>query len=204
MRFYLSSFKVGKQSGLLSSLYGDGPVGYVANALDHVSDEKWLNDWIAADIGQLAEAGVRAQLFDLREFFAANADIGSAVSALGGIWISGGNVFVLRQAMKLSGLDTFLLSDGVSSRFVYGGYSAAACVLSPSLRPYALVDDPDIHPYPQSQTTIWEGLGVLDFAFMPHFESQHPESELIDKEVAYCQEHGIPYQTFRDGEVLIV
>jgi dipeptidase E len=203
MRFYLSSFKAGERSSLLPFLYGGGPVGYVANALDHVSDQNWLNDWIASDIEGLAEIGVQAQRFDLRDFFAPNADIGPVVSALSGIWISGGNVFVLRQAMKLSGLDAFLIGESESSQFVYGGYSAAACVLAPSLKPYALVDDPEVHPYPQSQTTIWEGLGVLDFAFMPHFQSQHSESELIDKEIAYCEEHGVAYRVFRDGEVLI-
>lgn len=115
---------------MLSSIYGRGHVGYVANALDHVTDRTWLRRWIKADIDQLAEAGLQAQRYDLRDFFAANAEIGPYVSELAGLWISGGNVFVLRQAMRLSGLDAFLLADQVGDEFVYGGYSAAGCVLS--------------------------------------------------------------------------
>lgn len=204
MRFYLSSFKLGEQSDSLSSMYGNRlPVGYVANALDHVTDEKWLNDWIASDIAQLTEVGLSVRRFDLRDFFASK-DISRAVSGLSGVWISGGNVFVLRQAMKLSGFDALLLAGRESSDFVYGGYSAACCVLSPSLKPYAIVDDPHIRPYPEGGQTIWEGLGILDFAFMPHFESRHSESELIDSAIEYCRSRDIPYRTFRDGDVLIV
>ena len=184
-------------------MYGKGPVGYVANGLDHVTDRTWLREWIKSDIDQLAEAGLQAQPYDLRDFFAANSQIGQSVSELAGLWISGGNVFVLRRAMKLSGLDAFLLGDQVGGAFVYGGYSAAGCVLARSLKPYALVDDPNVRPYSHHAETIWDGLGILDLAFMPHFQSQHSESELIDKEIAYCHAHEIPYRAFRDGKVFI-
>jgi dipeptidase E len=204
MRLYLSSFKIGEHFDSLSSMYGDSQIGYVANALDHVSDCTWLENWIKSDIEQLTSLGLRTRRLDLRDFFASDMEIGPVISELGGIWISGGNVFVLRQAMKLSGLDAWLLSARVPEGFVYGGYSAACCVLAPSLNAYAIVDDPSVHPYEQNAKTIWDGLGLLDFAFMPHFQSQHPESRLIDQEIAYCEEHGIAYRTFRDGEVLIL
>ena len=204
MRLYLSSFKIGEQFDSLSSMCGDSQIGYVANALDHVRDCTWLENWIKSDIEQLTSLGLRARRLDLRDFFASDREIDPAISELGGIWISGGNVFVLRQAMKLSGLDAWLLSDRVPRGFVYGGYSAACCVLAPSLSAYAIVDDPSVHPYEQNAETIWEGLGILDFAFMPHFQSQHSESRLIDQEITYCKEHGIAYPTFRDGEVLIL
>jgi dipeptidase E len=204
MRLYLSSFKVGEQSQLLASMLGDGQLGYVANALDHVTDQAWLENWINSDIEQLAALGLGTRHLDLRDFFASDREIGLAISEFSGIWISGGNVFVLRQAMKLSGLDAWLLGDRVPEGFVYGGYSAACCVLAPSLKAYAIVDDPTVHPYAQSAETVWDGLGILDFAFMPHFESQHSESKLIDQEIAFCEEHAIAYRTFRDGEVLIL
>jgi dipeptidase E len=204
MRLYLSSFKIGAQPDLFSSMYGDGQIGYVANALDHVNDHTWLENWIKSDIEQLARLGLRPRRLDLRDFFASDLGIGHVMSTFGGIWTSGGNVFVLRAAMKLSGLDTWLLGDSVPGGFVYGGYSAACCVLAPSLKAYAIVDDPAVHPYAQNAETIWEGLGILDFAFMPHFQSRHSESELIDQEIAYCEKHGIAYRTFRDGEVLVL
>lgn len=205
MRFYLSSFKLGSQSDLLGKLYGSQyPVGYIANALDHVSDREWHADRVASDMAGLENLGLNVQRLDLRDFFDAEAQIEEAVSNLSGIWISGGNVFVLRQAMQLSGLDSLVVSGRVHSEFVYGGYSAGCCVLSPSLRPYSNVDDPRVLPYAEITETLWDGLGILDFAFMPHFQSEHPESLLIEKEIEYCDEQSIRYRTFRDGDVLVI
>ena len=39
---------------------------------------------------------------------------------------------------------------------------------------------------------------------LPHYKSDHPESEDIDKEVEYCDKNNIPYKTLRDGEVMIL
>jgi len=205
MRLYLSSFKLGQHVDKLLSLYGkDRSVGYIANALNHVSDKHWLSDWVSGDIELLTDAGLDVRPLDLRDYFSPNRDIADVISDLGGIWISGGNVFVLRQAMKLSGLDAYLLDGQQTKDLVYGAYSAGCCVLSPTLAPYARVDDPGIHPYPEIQTTLWDGLDILDFAFMPHFQSQHSESDLIDKGIAYCVDRKIPYRAFRDGEVLVL
>ena len=65
------------------------------------------------------------------------------------------------------------------------------------------MDDPTVTPYPIKKV-VWEGLGLIDFAFLPHYKSDHPESEDIDKEVEYCKKHNIPFKTLRDGEVIII
>ncbi|MEK9181876.1 MAG: hypothetical protein AAB786_02535 [Patescibacteria group bacterium] len=39
---------------------------------------------------------------------------------------------------------------------------------------------------------------------MPHFDSDHPESEAINKEIEFCQQNNIPYKAIRDGEVIII
>ncbi len=205
MRFYLSSFKLGEQSHLLAELYGNAkPVAYIANALDHVKDKAWFEQWVSKDIGELSSAGLRVERLDLREFFNDECSIRKAVANYSGVWCSGGNVFVLRQAMRLSGFDELMIGKDLSEEFTYGGYSAGCCVLSPTLKPYALVDDPDVYHYSRENETIWDGLGILDFAFMPHFQSDHSESALIDREIAYCEANGISYRAFRDGEVLIL
>jgi dipeptidase E len=205
MRYYLSSFKLGSGAKVLASLYEPGrPVGYIANALDHVTNRVWLDEWIAGDLRDLKAVGVQAKRLDLREYFAAEGEIERALAELSGVWLSGGNVFVLRQAMRLSGFDRYVQSNRDGGSFTYGGYSAACCVLSPTLRPYARVDDPNVRPYTGATETIWDGLGVLDFAFMPHFQSNHSESNLIEAEVALCVENEIAHRTFRDGEVLII
>ena len=50
---------------------------------------------------------------------------------------------------------------------------------------------------------IWDGLGLTNFAFMPHYQSDHPESGEIEKEIEICKSHNIPYKAVRDGDVLI-
>jgi dipeptidase E len=205
MRYYLSSFKLGAGAELLRSLYDvSRPVAYISNALDHVTDNTWLERWIATDLRELEAAGVQAQRLDLRAYFGRDSELERALAEYSGVWLSGGNVFVLRQAMRLSGLDRFICSAGGRSDFTYGGYSAACCVLSPTLKPFARVDDPQVRPYPESIETIWAGLGLLDFAFMPHFQSNHSESSLIEAEVAFCIENDLAYRTFRDGDVLVI
>lgn len=205
MRFYLSSFKLGNESHRLADLYGDErPIGYFANALDHIADRAWLDQWIDSDVQGLIEAGLVVQKMDLRDFFPGAAKFEQAATGMSGVWLSGGNVFVLRQAMRLSGFDDFVCSPDASDQFVYGGYSAACCVLSPSLKAYSIVDDPNVRPYPEISDVVWDGLGVLDFAFMPHFRSTHSESALVEKEIEYCVENDIPYRAFRDGEVLVL
>jgi dipeptidase E len=205
MRYYLSSFKLGAGAELLPSLYEVGrPVAYISNALDHVSDKAWLDRWIASDMSELKTAGVQPERLDLREYFGADGEIERVLADYSGVWLSGGNVFVLRQAMRLSGLDRFVRGGRARVDFTYGGYSAACCVLSPSLEPFARVDDPTVRPYAEANEPIWDGLGVLDFAFMPHFRSNHSESSLIEAEVAFCVENDLAYRTFRDGEVLII
>ncbi len=152
----------------------------------------------------LREAGLNLKDLDLKAYFEKPEALRNKLLELKGLWISGGNVFVLRQSMKLSGLDRILTEDLKDSDFVYGGYSAAGCVLSPRLDAYAIVDDAKDLPYPKQREQVWEGLGLIDFVFLPHFESNHPESADIEREVQYCIEHDLPFKTLRDGEVLII
>jgi dipeptidase E len=106
--------------------------------------------------------------------------------------------------MRLCGLDTLLEEYRNREDFVYAGYSAAGCVLSPSLKGYTIVDDATDLPYANQRETIWEGIGMIDYAFLPHFNSNHSESEDVAREVQYCKDNNISYKTLRDGEALII
>ena len=76
--------------------------------------------------------------------------------------------------------------------------------MSPNLRAYAIVDDATDIPYEELKEVIWEGLGFIDFAFMPHFNSDHPESAKIGEEIEFCQKNNIPYKAIKDGGVVII
>ncbi len=180
-------------------------IGYIPNARDFTGADPIRkakrND---NDMQMLRELGLEVELLDLQEYFGKVVELKDKVAALGAIFISGGNVFVLRQAMKLSGLDAILIELRNSGQdFLYAGYSAAGCVLSPKLDAYQLVDPLDA-PYKEQQEIIMEGLGFIDFAFVPHWKSDHAESADIDKVVEYCEGNNIPFRGVRDGEVLVL
>ena len=204
MKLYLSSYKIGNEADRLKRLVPKGKIGYVANALDfaNVNRERRIGH-IQADSGSLEALGLEVHQVDLRDYFGRTDALKSRLDDLGAIFVSGGNVFVLRQAMKLSGLDVLLQERRFGGEFLYAGYSAAGCVLAPSLKPYQIVDAPET-PYPEHAEVIWEGLALVDFAIMPHWDSNHPESPIIDKEIAYCEQHGIPFRAIRDGDVIVV
>lgn len=185
-------------------LVPNGKIGYIPNALDFPGYEQGerRKKHIEKDVDSLAGLGLSVEIIDLRNYFHKQTELKSKLIEIGAIFISGGNVFVLRQAMKLSGLDEILKELRGSKEFLYAGYSAAGCVLAPSLKGYDIVDKPSA-PYSEIKEVIWEGLGFIDFALMPHWDSKHPESADIDKEIKFCIQNNIPYKAIRDGEVLI-
>lgn len=204
MKLYLSSYKFGSMASRLKRMASKGTIGYIANALDftNVNEEKRALH-VQSDIESLKLLSFEVTEVDLRDYFGRKDDLRRKIDELGAIFVSGGNVFVLRQAMRLSGLDELLLEKRKDAGFLYAGYSAAGCVLAPSLRAYAVVDKPET-PYRALSEVIWDGLSIVDFALMPHWNSDHPEAADIDKEINFCKSHGLAYLPLKDGDVHIV
>jgi dipeptidase E len=208
MKLYLSSYKLGQKTDQLKVLLSRASkkVAYISNALDWSSDLERRKNGEQSDIEQLESLGVGVELekLDLREYFNKENELKMTIMEFGVIWVCGGNAFVLRQAMKLSGLDNILLElSATRADMLYGGYSAGVCVLGPTLRGIHIMDPPSERPY-GDYATVWEGLGILDYVIVPHFESDHPDSEPADKAADYLRKHEIPFRTLRDGEVIIV
>lgn len=200
MKLYLSSFEFGNEVSKLQALASGRRLGFIPNALDHVEPEaRAVSN--ARRLEELRGLGIEAEVVDLAQYFGARDRLEEKLKTLGGVWVRGGNTFVLRQAMDLSAFDS-LLEDRMETDFLYGGYSAGVCVLAPRLDGLQQVDHPELTPYPGS-TVIWEGLGILDYLILPHYQSEHPESADIDKVVEYCRKAGIPFRTLPDGEVII-
>lgn len=207
MKLYLSSYKIGNEVEKLTKLLPtDRKCGYIPNAIDHSKyDDMRRKKSIAADLENLREVGVIPEILDLRDYFEKKEELRGKLNELGMVWVRGGNTFVLRQAMNVSGFDdTLKYFSKNRTDFLYAGYSAGCCVLSPSLKCFQIVDDPTELPYTEIKETIWDGLNIIDYAFLPHYDSNHPESADIDREVQYCIDHGMPYKTFKDGEVLVI
>jgi dipeptidase E len=200
MHLYLSSFRIGNRASELQELADGRRLGFVPNALDFVPSDR-RTESNAAELRRIRDLGLEVEPLDLSEFFGAPDRLSSYLDELQGVWIRGGNTFVLRRAMRLSGFDQALL-DRSSEDFLYAGYSAGICVLAPSLDGLQHVDDPTLEVYPGTDV-VWEGLGILDYLILPHYKSDHPESADIEIEVEYCTRNSIPFKTLRDGEVLV-
>jgi dipeptidase E len=207
MRLYLSSFRLGNQPERLVDLVRDNKNALVIlNACDMLMEhERQIR--VEQEIAALQGLGFGAEELDLREYFN-NEPMRGQLSALlatrGLVWVRGGNSFVLRRAMKASGFDETISDFLERDAIVYGGFSAAIAVLTPSLHGIELVDDPNIAPPGYDADIVWACLGLLPYAVAPHYKSDHPESADIDKTVQYYIDHHMLFKALRDGETIVV
>jgi len=202
MKFYLSSYKIGKETKKLKELTHGKKIGFIPNALDYVK-LKARKESNIKNIKDLSNLGIDVEMFDLQNYFGKKIALKKKLNNFDGVWVRGGNTFILRQAMKLSGFDN-IIKNLDQKDFFYGGYSAGICILAPNLKALQLIDDPTMMPYKESKKTIWDGLGILDYIILPHYKSGHPESADIDKGVEFCKKNNIPFKTLQDGEVIII
>lgn len=152
----------------------------------------------------LEAIGLKVTELDLRKYFRNPSDLKKTLASANLIWVRGGNVFVLRRAMKQSGFDQLLAPLLNEPNWAYGGDSAGALVLGPSLRGIESIEDPVTVPPEYDPEVIWDGLGLLPYSVLPHFQSNHPASADVGRLARHFEESHRPYQTLRDGEVLIV
>lgn len=206
MKFYLSSYGLGDKAKEIIRLMPDKKkIGYIANALDFTkANAEKRKEMEKKNIAELSSLSLSVEVLDLKKYFGKTDKLRGKIKELGGVFVSGGNTFVLRQAMKLSGFDIIFNELLKRNDFLYAGYSAGICVLAKSLESLQIVDDPTDMPYPEFKEPIMEGLGFLDYMILPHYDSDHPESADIDKEIEYCKKNKIPFKPLRDGEVIII
>lgn len=188
---------------LLRMLEGRTKVAVINNAKDGLPAES-RQVRVSEQFAKFRDLGLEPKEIDLRDYFVDNSGLHEALRAFDLVWVTGGNVFILRKAFQQSGLDAFFSTAINEGDFIYGGFSAGVCVLAPSLHGIELVDDEHWQAEGYTSETVWEGLNILPYHVAPHYQSEHPESEDIDKVVNYWQKHNMPYKTIRDGEVIIV
>lgn len=204
MKLYLSSYFLGNHPDELAELVGSNKkVGIVMNAGDIFGNAEH-STYLANEIEKMKEIGLTAEELDLRDYFSKNEAIKARLESYGLIWVMGGNSFVLRQAMRMSGFDNAIQNLVRSEILVYGGFSAGSCVAAQTLRGIEHIDNPEQMPEDYDKKIIWEGLGMIDFSIAPHYRSKHPESSKIEKVVQYFKENKMPYMALRDGEVFVI
>lgn len=207
MKYYLSSYKFGDDPGRLKGLIPENPrLGHINNARDFSgADPERAAIYQSEEIEFLNELGFEAEALDLRTYFEGrNHLLREKVAGIGALWVSGGCSFVLLQAMHLSGFVEIFPSLDRRSDFLYGGYSAGICVLCDDLQVLHRRDNPFDMPYQNFDPPITTGLGKFDFIWLPHYDSNHNESAIVEEEIEQCKREGLRFRTIRDGEVFII
>lgn len=202
MRLYLSSYRLGDHPESFAAMVTGGRRGWIImNALDGEDEERRRAD-VAVQLADLRSIGLKAEDFDLREHDAAH--LADRFGSPDFVWVRGGNVFTLRAAMAVSGLDALIVERLRADALVYAGFSAAACVLAPSLSGLEQCDPPEVarETYGIVRT---DGLGILDRPVVPHLDSpSHPGTHLLGRVAESYERAGQPFWALRDGEALVV
>lgn len=206
MKYYLSSYKFGIDFLRIKELLPQGAkIGHINNSRDWIgANIERKNIDLQEEITFLENLGFQCEHLDLKDYFGKTLNLKQKLNELDGVWICGGNTFVLRQAMRLSGFDELFKDLQQRKNFFWGGYSAGICILCDSLKYIDQVDDASNFPYKEIKEPIYEGLNVFHYALLPHYRSDHFESKLIEKEVERCIKNKWLFKVLKDGDVIIL
>jgi len=206
VRLFLSSQDLGNYPEVARQLAGDNAkAAFIKNAQDDKPASE--RDFSTPEKKLMFESvGFDFEEIDLRDYFGKQDGLRGKLSSFGSVWCAGGNTFILRRAMKLSGLDEILLDSLSKDQILYGGWSAGACVTAPSLDGIQRGDrpHPDVVPDEYSiKETIWEGLDLVPFMIIPHVNMEWFIDDAKEAE-RYMTEKNIPFKRLEDGQVIVI
>ncbi len=204
MKLYLSSYGLGNKPEELVSLMNSNKKVLIVNNAQDLFPRDSTKERINQNIVLFNELGLNAEELDLRLYFNKADGLRETLSKAGLVWVRGGNAFVLLRAMHQSGFDKIIREFLANDSLVYGGYSAGSIVATPTLKGIDFVDDPNIVPEDYDKEILWNGMGLVDFSILPHFESNHPESDKVNQVQQFFKDNNISYKPLRDGEVIII
>lgn len=206
MRLFLSSQDLGNYPEVAAKLAGSNKkIAFIKNAQDDKSPkERNLSTPFKKQMFEAA--GFDFHELDLRDYFGKPAELEEELSSFGAVWCSGGDTYILRRAMRLSGLDDLLVHLLTKDKIMYGGTSAGSAIIAPSLHGSEFGDRPEPEAVPEDypdKETIWEGLNLVSFSVVPHYKSDW-FGEDADRSIEYFKKHNIPYKVLRDGQVFVI
>lgn len=205
MRLFLSSQGITPNQEALLKLVGKNrKTLFIDNAKDDLPANERAQH-VREKLTDYASYGLDPVELDLRNYFDDKNDIASAIKGAGLVWCAGGNTFVLRRALAQSGLDRILVDLLQADKLVFGGSSAGSIIPTPSLHgaENESEDDPSIVPKNYSHEVVWEGLNLVPFHIVPHYESEWFGDEAAAME-KYMLDSSLPYKVLRDGEAIII
>jgi dipeptidase E len=198
-----SQLDVGREEFL--GLFNAGRrVAVICNAMDATSVRSQQSS-VDEELRTLSSIGLDVQNVDLRKYFGKSDLLALSLDEFDGLWVRGGNTFVLRAAFALSGADKYVRQRVKNDALVYGGYSAGSCLLSPSIDVLEIADDPGDVGRTYGVDVYRDGLGLVDFVFVPHLHSSKTlERQAMDEIVEELEANGENFRALTDAEALII
>lgn len=208
MKLFLASYRFGAHAEeFVAMASGTTRVGVIANAADGWPSSA-RESAVTSEIRAFRELGFEARELDLRLFdgSAPHSDsaLNSALDSVDIVWVRGGNTFVLMSQLKRCGAVAEITDRVREGALLYAGYSAGTCVAQRSLRGIEAADDPDDVRTTTGSAVPWEGLGLVDVAFVPHFRSILDEDGAGERMVARYERDETAYLTLTDEQVYLV
>ena len=176
MKLFLSSLGVSDELrptflALVGKDAADIHLAHVENAADPLPEER--RGFLAARREELARLVCHYERLDLRDYIGQPAELRARLLDCDAVFVGGGNVFYLRHLLRETGFDQIIRSV-MERGVVYGGGSAGSIVIGPTLSGFEAVDDPSLPP-----VHIQEGVGLVDFAPIPHWGHHALQERLI-------------------------
>lgn len=206
MRLFLSSYRAGNYNDKLIELYGkSSDVAVISNAKDYkTTSERKIKMKEVLDF--FSELGFKPKEIDLRIYFDKPEKLEKIIGGYKNFWLAGGNTFILRRALRQSGLE-LLLGDWVrQNKVVLGGESAGALIVGPTLDGSQMEDtsdSPDFVPKGYNKKIIWEGLDYINYVPVPHYKDED-YGPAIDRYLEYLNSRLIPYKVMTNDQVIVV
>jgi len=203
MRLFLSSENLGKYPNEFLNLLGPNKrLAIIENAKDDWSS-KDRKSKVNEHLKQFKAAGFNVFELDLREYFNKSEKLQEVLSKCGGIFIAGGNTFILTRALRYSGADKLLYDMVRKNEIAFGGSSAGSIVATHSLHGSELGDHPEVTPAGYKSEIIWEGLDFVNFYIVPHYKSSWFGIE-AEAMLDYFKTNNMPYRALEDGQVILL
>jgi dipeptidase E len=181
--------------GALPSLAGETAGLRFAFVPTAAGPEFESKEWVQADRRGLEVLGCEVVVLDL--VAVEPAEMEDALRGLDGVFLTGGNSFVLLWHARRSGFADLVAPLVERGELLYVGTSAGAMVAGPDLASAANLDN--WREVPELESSL--ALGLVPFTVLPH--DNQPEASVIHDEIVAAHP-SLPFIRLADGKAVLV
>jgi dipeptidase E len=204
MRLFISSYRAGKHDQDLREFIGKiDKVAVITNSKDYKTEQERQIS-VQENFDYWRSIGLEPTEIDLRPYFN-KPGAENLFKKHNFIWLAGGNVFLLRRALKYSGIDKYLGDAARKNEIILGGESAGAIIMGPTLKYSETEEDedsPKYTPEPYEKEEIWSGLDLIAYVPVPHYKTHDYIG--IDEYIKKLEKTGIPHKKMTDDQAIII